>query len=226
MAFVGGRVPERWEHYRAVCKPAAVRGEACLIVPFKVPLNREQFEPSTHALQKRSRNILISGALVDADGVVVDIGEADFNWFDDNVKRNVESILMLQAADPEASRLGSIINLCLTSRYYDAQVLRNQGVRVFHAPAPGGGTLPTFDEVLFMVRLFDSLAMSTGGRAVGIHCTHGLNRTGFYCAAYIAVKEGVSVEEAFDRAQRARGHMMYRREHCTAGEMQMTCVIH
>ncbi|KAH0481806.1 MAG: uncharacterized protein KVP18_003166 [Porospora cf. gigantea A] len=211
MPFIGGKVPDRWEFYRACHRPIIVENaEVPVLVPFKVPLNRSQFQETVERFKKRSRNPLLDNTLEDSDGRTVSLTDYDYDWFDDNVVENLAKHLHQV---PAASRkVGSIINLCLTTRYYDAAEIRSQKVKVFRVPVAGGGTLPTFDEILLMVRVFDSIGMCQGSESVGIHCTHGLNRTGFFCAAYIAVKLNLPPSEAVEKFERARGHVMYRDE--------------
>ena len=39
---------------------------------------------------------------------------------------------------------------------------------------------------------------------IGIHCTHGINRTGYLIAYYMCEKKGVSVEEAIEAFNTSR----------------------
>ena len=41
---------------------------------------------------------------------------------------------------------------------------------------------------------------------IGVHCTHGLNRSGYIICRYMIEKDGVDPDEAIERFNTARGH--------------------
>ncbi|GJQ76262.1 hypothetical protein Trydic_g1996 [Trypoxylus dichotomus] len=45
---------------------------------------------------------------------------------------------------------------------------------------------------------------------IGVHCTHGLNRTGYFICRYMIDKMNVKPEKAIESFQSARGHTMER----------------
>jgi atypical dual specificity phosphatase len=45
---------------------------------------------------------------------------------------------------------------------------------------------------------------------IGVHCTHGLNRTGYFVCRYLMARMGFEPQEAIDAFDEARGHRQRR----------------
>ncbi|KAK6035695.1 hypothetical protein COOONC_26800 [Cooperia oncophora] len=61
-------------------------------------------------------------------------------------------------------------------------------------PLAGHGSSPTQEETDRFVRLVQGFTRDHPGEIVGVHCTHGFNRTGFLIAAYMVVAKNDPVE--------------------------------
>jgi atypical dual specificity phosphatase len=48
------------------------------------------------------------------------------------------------------------------------------------------------------------------GKFIGVHCTHGVNRTGWFVCRYLMERMGMSAREAIVVFNEARGHEMHR----------------
>ena len=68
----------------------------------------------------------------------------------------------------------------------------------------GGGTIPSQANV---ERFYASVLESEAeGGLIGVHCTHGLNRTGYLISRYLIEKQGWEPEKAIAAFDEARGH--------------------
>ncbi|PIO68518.1 mRNA capping enzyme, catalytic domain protein [Teladorsagia circumcincta] len=61
-------------------------------------------------------------------------------------------------------------------------------------PLAGHGSSPTQEETDRFVRLVQGFTREHPGEIVGVHCTHGFNRTGFLIAAYMVVVKDWAVD--------------------------------
>lgn len=48
---------------------------------------------------------------------------------------------------------------------------------------------------------------------VGVHCTHGINRTGYMVCRYLMHTLGIAPQEAINRFEKARGHKIERQNY-------------
>lgn len=102
-------------------------------------------------------------------------------------------------------QLGLVVDLTNTSRYYKAKQLEGMGVKyckIFTKghEVPDKGVVDKFYKALEGME----------GKMVGVHCTHGLNRTGYLICRYMVEKMGLDPGEAIQAFDVARGHKQER----------------
>jgi protein-tyrosine phosphatase len=81
-----------------------------------------------------------------------------------------------------------------------------------HPPVPfaGVGSDPVPD-ILPDISLCNRLIHRHPERLVAVHCTHGVNRTGFFVATYLVEKVGMGIKEALEAFGSARGTSLFDR---------------
>uniref|UniRef100_A0A158P8V7 mRNA-capping enzyme n=1 Tax=Angiostrongylus cantonensis TaxID=6313 RepID=A0A158P8V7_ANGCA len=84
-------------------------------------------------------------------------------------------------------KLGLWIDLTKTDRYYFVKEVESQGCIYRKIPLAGHGSSPTKEETDRFIRLVQGFTKDHPGEIVGVHCTHGFNRTGFLIAAYMVI---------------------------------------
>ena len=103
-------------------------------------------------------------------------------------------------------RLKHIIDLTNTSRYYQPSSCRDLGLGHNKIFVPGH-VVPTRRIV---DQFYSAVAAARGaGDAeglIGVHCTHGLNRTGYLVCRYMIERDGVPPDQAIAAFDTARGH--------------------
>lgn len=110
--------------------------------------------------------------------------------------------------------LGLVIDLTCTDRYYDPQVMVSRGIRHIKIRCTGQ-VLPNSNVVKKFTRAVDAFAQKSAnnGKLIGVHCTHGVNRTGYLICRYMIGSLGIAPATAIEQFQNARGHQFDRQEY-------------
>ncbi|XP_017068803.1 RNA/RNP complex-1-interacting phosphatase isoform X2 [Drosophila eugracilis] len=107
--------------------------------------------------------------------------------------------------------LGLIIDLTNTNKYYKPSDLTNHNVRHQKLMIPGKSTpAPKLAEKFcrFVADFLESNA--DNDKLIGVHCTHGVNRTGYMICFFMISVMKSSPEEAINTFSAARGHKIER----------------
>ncbi|KAH0515943.1 RNA/RNP complex-1-interacting phosphatase [Microtus ochrogaster] len=109
--------------------------------------------------------------------------------------------------------LGLIIDLTYTHRYYKAEDLPEtisyiKILTVGHQ-VPDNGTILKFKCAVkeFLKKNKDN------DKLIGVHCTHGLNRTGYLICRYLIDVEGMRPDDAIELFNSCRGHCIERQNY-------------
>ncbi|XP_072342047.1 RNA/RNP complex-1-interacting phosphatase-like isoform X2 [Scyliorhinus torazame] len=117
---------------------------------------------------------------------------------------------LLRQIKEQSEELGKIIDLTFTKRYYDPKELPMDLVyeKIFTAghEVPSGKNIVTFKKA---VQSFLSGNMDND-KLVGVHCTHGVNRTGYLICRYLIDVDGMDPRSAIDLFNKSRGHPIER----------------
>lgn len=105
--------------------------------------------------------------------------------------------------------LGAVIDLTNTARYYDGADLIKAGVLYKKIRVPSG-TVPNENIVKNFISTVDEFIDRCPTMLIGVHCTHGLNRSGYLVCRYMVDRLGVSPTDAIARFETARGHKIER----------------
>ncbi|CAB1318726.1 unnamed protein product [Coregonus sp. 'balchen'] len=90
---------------------------------------------------------------------------------------------LMQILEKDGQELGLIIDLTFTTRYYNPEDL---------------------PDSVFYLKIF------TADKLIGVHCTHGLNRTGYLVCRYLIDVDGMDPKEAVELFNSSRGHSIER----------------
>ncbi|KAK2560147.1 mRNA-capping enzyme [Acropora cervicornis] len=93
-------------------------------------------------------------------------------------------------------KLGLIIDLTNTNRFYDKAEVENSGIGHVKLRCLGRGETPTKEQVNTFIGICDKYFDQNPGQLIGVHCTHGFNRSGFLIIAYLIERDDWSVEAA------------------------------
>ncbi|AGR57180.1 protein tyrosine phosphatase 1 [Choristoneura rosaceana nucleopolyhedrovirus] len=107
------------------------------------------------------------------------------------------------------SALGAVIDLTNTTRYYDGAQMIKAGLLYKKIRVPGRA-VPDEDTVQKFFSAVDEFQDRCPTMLIGVHCTHGLNRSGYLVCRYLVDKLSVSPADAIIRFEEARGHKIER----------------
>ncbi|KAK5878325.1 hypothetical protein CesoFtcFv8_023738 [Champsocephalus esox] len=120
---------------------------------------------------------------------------------------------LLESVQKQRLDLGLIIDLTFTTRYYSIQDVPESllFVKIFTAghQVPGDDTILSFKRA---VRTF-LRENANNEKLIGVHCTHGLNRTGYLICRYLIDVDGMDPKEAVDLFNSSRGHAVERQNY-------------
>ncbi|GLG93059.1 Uncharacterized protein GBIM_00562 [Gryllus bimaculatus] len=111
-----------------------------------------------------------------------------------------------------------IIDLTNTQRYYSAESVECRGVNYYKLACPGR-VVPTENLISrFCDVVHDFLSGCANGQdaLIGVHCTHGVNRTGFLICSFMVRHLLMHPSEAISAFELARGHHIERQEYIEA----------
>uniref|UniRef100_A0A8C6QWV1 RNA/RNP complex-1-interacting phosphatase n=2 Tax=Nannospalax galili TaxID=1026970 RepID=A0A8C6QWV1_NANGA len=109
--------------------------------------------------------------------------------------------------------LGLIIDLTYTQRYYKAEDLPEtiSYIKIFTV----GHQVPDDDTIFKFKRAVKEFLKENkdNDKLIGVHCTHGLNRTGYLICRYLIDVEGMRPDDAIELFNRCRGHCIERQNY-------------
>ncbi|XP_065062618.1 mRNA-capping enzyme-like [Rhopilema esculentum] len=106
--------------------------------------------------------------------------------------------------------LGLIIDLTNTDRFYDRKTIENEGIKYCKIQCRGHGGAPTSTQTNAFLKICSNFFDNNPGKLIGVHCTHGFNRTGFLISAYFVESEDWSVDAAVEVFSKCRPPGIYK----------------
>lgn len=118
------------------------------------------------------------------------------------------------AQNNSGRKVGLVIDLTNTQCYYNPTTLKSLGVNHIKIKVRGQ-LIPPAD----LVEKFNSVVNdfendnSTNDDLILVHCTHGLNRTGYFVCKNLISRYNLEAETAIQRFNVARGHCIERKNY-------------
>ncbi|MCD7456514.1 hypothetical protein HAX54_031952 [Datura stramonium] len=115
-------------------------------------------------------------------------------------------------------KLGMVIDLTNTSRYYSLSDWRKAGIKHVKIQCRGRGSVPDNESVnLFVYEVSQFLARQKHAKKyILVHCTHGHNRTGFMIIHHLMRTLPISVSQAIKIFSDARPPGIYKPDYIDA----------
>ena len=122
----------------------------------------------------------------------------------------------VQMVQDKGFRVGMVLSLSNTDRHYDRNDFIESDVFFEKLKVPGQ-VIPS-DWIIKMfcskVAKFEEKNKENNS-IILVHCTHGLNRTGFLVCSYLMRNKGLTASKAIDCFEKARGHKISRETYLT-----------
>lgn len=108
------------------------------------------------------------------------------------------------------AKLGLWIDLTNTKRFYNREDVESKGCRYVKLQCRGHGETPSEEQTRSFIEIVDGFINDRPLDIIGVHCTHGFNRTGFLIVSYMVEKLDCSVEAALNAFAEARPPGIYK----------------
>lgn len=110
-------------------------------------------------------------------------------------------------------KIGLWIDLTNTKRFYDRREVEARDCRYMKLRCRGHGETPSEEQTQSFLEIVDDFIAQNPLEYVGVHCTHGFNRTGFLIVAYMVLRLDCSVEAALSEFAQARPPGIYKQDY-------------
>ncbi|CAB3402389.1 unnamed protein product [Caenorhabditis bovis] len=119
---------------------------------------------------------------------------------------NVNDLFM--QLNMRGQRLGLVVDLTDTDRYYDKNDIIGLGVQYEKINCPGRGFIERDECIESFHQAIQNYSDNCDDQdaLIGVHCTHGINRSGYLICRFLIERLGWSSHEALDAFEHARGY--------------------
>ncbi|XP_068199269.1 mRNA-capping enzyme [Antennarius striatus] len=107
-------------------------------------------------------------------------------------------------------KMGLLVDLTNTTRFYDRNDIEKEGINYVKLQCKGHAECPTKETTAMFIRICENFMQKNPTELIGVHCTHGFNRTGFLICAYLVEKMDWSVDAAVNAFTKARAPGIYK----------------
>ncbi|CAH8562972.1 unnamed protein product [Dicrocoelium dendriticum] len=119
---------------------------------------------------------------------------------------------MFRLAEPY--KLGVIVDLTKSKRFYHRREVVDNNCKYVKIECKGNEETPTPEQVDLFIKIVNQFIDSDSGeRKIGVHCTHGYNRTGFLIVAYLVEELNYGVDIAVRIFAEARPPGIYKADY-------------
>ncbi|PZC83256.1 hypothetical protein B5X24_HaOG208020 [Helicoverpa armigera] len=110
-------------------------------------------------------------------------------------------------------QLGLWIDLTNTSRFYNKAEVEEAGCKYVKMQCRGHGETPSPEQTREFINLVARFISQKPLEFIGVHCTHGFNRTGFLLVSYMVEHLDCSVQAAINEFARMRPPGIYKQDY-------------
>ncbi|KAG8184984.1 hypothetical protein JTE90_024519 [Oedothorax gibbosus] len=122
------------------------------------------------------------------------------------------SMIIGSLSNPKA-KLGLWIDLTNTNRFYNKNEVEGRNIRYVKLQCRGHGECPDVDATNTFIRICQQFIAQNPFEIIGVHCTHGFNRTGFLIISYLIESLSWGVEAAVHVFSQARPPGIYKQDY-------------
>uniref|UniRef100_A0A182P5A2 mRNA-capping enzyme n=1 Tax=Anopheles epiroticus TaxID=199890 RepID=A0A182P5A2_9DIPT len=121
--------------------------------------------------------------------------------------------MLLDLMKRQKQRVGLWIDLTNTNRFYDKHEIMDAGSQYIKLKCRGHGETPTLEHVSSFIEIVEEFVREHPMEVIGVHCTHGFNRTGFMIVSYMVERLDCSVDAAVMAFAKARPPGIYKADY-------------
>ncbi|CAF1215728.1 unnamed protein product [Didymodactylos carnosus] len=110
--------------------------------------------------------------------------------------------------------LGLIIDLTNTDRFYNSETeFKQKNIQYEKIRCRGHDERPSPEQITEFIDKCNKFWETHPSDIIGVHCTHGFNRTGFLICSYLCRELGYSIDAAIDSFAKARIPGIYKQDY-------------
>ncbi|GMR59708.1 hypothetical protein PMAYCL1PPCAC_29903, partial [Pristionchus mayeri] len=113
----------------------------------------------------------------------------------------------------KGKKIGMWLDLTKTDRFYFQNEVEKNGCKYRKIAMKGHGESPTLEDVAQFNRLVNGFIADHPGELIGVHCTHGFNRTGFVIISFLVEVMDWGVMAALRTFAAARPTGIYKQDY-------------
>lgn len=121
--------------------------------------------------------------------------------------------MLILSLKSQRLKLGLWIDLTNTSRFYDKKSLEAYGCKYLKLQCRGHDETPSKEQTKTFIQVCKNFISHNPLEIIGVHCTHGFNRTGFLIVSYLVETDGSSVDAALAEFSAARPPGIYKADY-------------
>ncbi|EJD75932.1 hypothetical protein LOAG_17015 [Loa loa] len=127
-------------------------------------------------------------------------------------EKRFTTLNLLQKLGEKGIQVGLIVDLTDTDRYYERSDFEGMCISYEKINCPGRGFIERDDLVDAFNAAVDSFLESNADNEmmIGVHCTNGVNRSGYLICRFLIDRLGWSSHDAIDAFERTRGYPIER----------------
>ncbi|XP_045510958.1 mRNA-capping enzyme [Colias croceus] len=110
-------------------------------------------------------------------------------------------------------KLGLWIDLTNTSRFYDKKEIEKMDCKYVKLSCRGHGETPSVEQTRAFIKIVKNFIAQNPLLIIGVHCTHGFNRTGFLLVSYMTEELDCSVDAALAVFAHKRDPGIYKQDY-------------
>lgn len=110
-------------------------------------------------------------------------------------------------------KIGLWVDLTNTNRFYDQEEITRTGCKYFKLKCRGHSETPQPEQINIFIEVCSRFLENNPNEIIGVHCTHGFNRTGFLIAAFLVEQESWSVDAAVQAFAVCRPPGIYKQDY-------------
>ncbi|XP_038052592.1 mRNA-capping enzyme-like [Patiria miniata] len=118
--------------------------------------------------------------------------------------------MLFSYLDSYKVKMGLFVDLTNTNRFYNKEMAESKGAKHFKLQCRGHGECPSVEQTQAFIKVCSNFVSKNPTDIIGVHCTHGFNRTGFLICAYLVEQMDWSIDAAVSVFAKGRPPGMYK----------------
>ncbi|UJR22696.1 hypothetical protein I4U23_025732 [Adineta vaga] len=139
---------------------------------------------------------------------------------DDRYKEKIPPIhkwtcsMLISGFKSEQKKLGLVIDLTNTDRFYKSDdEFKAKNIQYEKIRCRGHGEAPGDAQINHFTSTCNEFFRNDPNGIIGVHCTHGFNRTGFLICAYLCCEYDMSIDATINMFAKARPTGIYKQDY-------------